>query len=289
MAKLELTKIRIDGGTQPRAELNQATVAEYAEVMTAGGNLPPPTVFHDGTDHWLADGFHRFFAHRKIGALTIEVEVIQGTQRDAVLYAVGANAAHGLRRTKEDRRKAVLTLLQDAEWSAWSDREIARRCSVEHRLVASVRASLAAPSLVQNTSEKSDTGASAGERTYTTKHGTTAKMKTAGISEAAKDRAAPRDKSAETPGQTEALSEAKSLLAEQSSMLDEAQAEIESLSKVVDASDQMAEARRQIKQLQAENRTLRERLAGVMEESAEAKRIAKSLRAKLDKIEKGRA
>lgn len=141
---LKLEQIRTDGGTQPRTALNEATVAEYGEAITEGAKLPPVTVFHDGADYWLADGFHRFHAHRKIGALDINAEVRQGTKRDAILHSVGANAAHGLRRTNEDKRKAVSTLLDDAEWAKWSDREIARQCNVSPHTVADVRKSICA-------------------------------------------------------------------------------------------------------------------------------------------------
>ena len=36
---IEISKIRIDGGTQPRAELNQETVADYAEPFAFNGPL----------------------------------------------------------------------------------------------------------------------------------------------------------------------------------------------------------------------------------------------------------
>jgi Zn-dependent M16 (insulinase) family peptidase len=65
--------------------------------------------------------------------------MIPGSQRDAVLYSVGANASHGLARTQEDKRKAVKTILEDFEWSDWSDREIARRASVSLQLVQAVK------------------------------------------------------------------------------------------------------------------------------------------------------
>jgi hypothetical protein len=55
---------------------------------------------------------------------------------DAVLFSCGANAAHGVPRTNEDKRRAVLKLVQDAEWAHWSDREIAKGCNVAHPLVA---------------------------------------------------------------------------------------------------------------------------------------------------------
>lgn len=44
-------------------------------------------------------------------------------KRDALLHAAGANDAHGIRRTSKDKRKAVMALLTDEEWSG---REIVR-------------------------------------------------------------------------------------------------------------------------------------------------------------------
>lgn len=140
MNTLAIDLIRIDGGTQPRAHLNPETVTEYANAMADDGCVfPPVTVFYDGADYWLADGFHRVAASKEAGFADIDADVRQGTRRDAVLFSVGANADHGLRRTNEDKRRAVLTLLNDSEWAGWSDREIARQCGVSHPFVSSLR------------------------------------------------------------------------------------------------------------------------------------------------------
>ncbi len=140
MTTLPITSLRLDGGTQTRAELDPATAAEYAEAMKSGATFPPVTVFHDGTDLWLADGFHRIEGARLAGLETVPADVHTGTQRDAHLYAIGANQTHGLRRSIEDKRQAVRALLDDPEWSNWSDREIAKRCGVSHPFVSKLRA-----------------------------------------------------------------------------------------------------------------------------------------------------
>lgn len=137
---IELSKIRTDGGTQSRAAINQETVAEYAEVMRQPETVfPPVVVYFDGKEYWLADGFHRVEAWREIGRVEIPADVRQGDRRQAVLHSCAANAAHGLRRTNDDKRRAVMTLLEDDEWSKWSDREIARRCGVTHPFVSKLR------------------------------------------------------------------------------------------------------------------------------------------------------
>lgn len=135
----DMSVLRIDGGTQSRASLYQNVVDDYASAIGDGASFPPVVVFHDGTDHWLADGFHRYHAHKKLGLVEIDADVRQGTRRDAILYSVGANESHGLRRTNEDKRRAVLTLLSDGEWVKWSDREIAKACAVSHVFVGKLR------------------------------------------------------------------------------------------------------------------------------------------------------
>lgn len=161
------SRIRLDGGTQPRTDINVAMVAEYAQSMRDGDEFPPVILYFDGIDYWLADGFHRYHAAGTNGMESIAAYVRPGTQRDAVLCSVGANAAHGARRTNADKRKAVLTLLGDAEWSQWSGEEIARRCCVSAGFVSGMRADMR--SLLTVKSEP---------RTYTTKHGTVATMST---------------------------------------------------------------------------------------------------------------
>lgn len=138
---LKLDQIRIDGGTQPRTCIDGDVVAEYAELYGAGVKLPPVTVFFDGAGYWLADGFHRYWARKRNERDDVQADVHEGTQRDAVLFSVGANADHGLRREPGDRKKAVETLLGDAKWRQWSNCEIGRRCHVSETYVRRIKAS----------------------------------------------------------------------------------------------------------------------------------------------------
>lgn len=163
---IEISSIRVDGGTQARVQLNDDTIAEYTEAVKAGDALPAVVVFNDGTDNWLADGFHRYHAHVAAGVTSIEADVRTGTQRDAIIFSLGANHTHGLRRTNADKHKSVTTMFADQEWSTWSDNAIALCCGVSNRFVAKARA------VTMNIhSEKPE------EREYITKHGTKAKMK----------------------------------------------------------------------------------------------------------------
>ncbi len=91
---------------------------------------------------WVADGFIRYKSFETAGKDTIPVDLRQGTYRDALLFACGANAAHGQRRTRGDKRKAILTLLHDTEWSKRSNSWIAEACGVDDHTVATVRAEI---------------------------------------------------------------------------------------------------------------------------------------------------
>ncbi len=166
---LPISQIRRDGGTQPRAKISREVIAEYASDMARGDQFPPVTVFQDGKNVWLVDGFHRVAAALKNGDRQISAEVHKGDKRDAILFSVGVNADHGWRRTTDDKRISVKHLLAYPDWAKWSDREIGRRCDVDHKTVASIRKSHWGISPVTN------------ERTYTTKHGTQATMNTANI------------------------------------------------------------------------------------------------------------
>lgn len=136
---IPIDKINITGGTQPRESINYDIVDEYAEKMSEGEKFPPVVVFDDGSTKWLAAGFHRFHATNKVGFKDIEAEVKQGSRRDAILYAVGTNTDHGLRRTNEDKRKSVMMLLNDEEWAQWSNMKIAKQCAVDEVTVRKYR------------------------------------------------------------------------------------------------------------------------------------------------------
>jgi hypothetical protein len=136
---LSLDLIRTDGGTQMRAELTQEVYLDYRDKWLAGVEFDPVDVFHDGAAYWLADGFHRFYGAREAKRASLPCRIHQGTQRDAILFACGANAEHGLRRSREDKRNAITTLLEDSEWGQRSNNWIAEQCLVSDKTVESVR------------------------------------------------------------------------------------------------------------------------------------------------------
>ena len=126
MKKLNLDVIRIDGDTQPREELDQEMVVEYAELMRDGIKFPPVKVFFDGSNYWLVDGFHRYFATKSNGSVSIEAEIKEGTQREAQLQSMTANSTQrGKPPTAKDKRRSAIRMIRDAEWGELSNTKIA--------------------------------------------------------------------------------------------------------------------------------------------------------------------
>lgn len=139
---LAIADVRAVPEAQPRVSIDMDVVAAYAEELKSGAEFPPVVVFYDGTAYWLGDGWHRLAAYQAIGATRIPVDRRTGGRRDAILYACGANAAHGLPRTNTDKRRAVETLLGDSEWAKKSDRWIAEKACVSDPFVGKIRAQL---------------------------------------------------------------------------------------------------------------------------------------------------
>ena len=136
---MKLNQLTIDGGTQSRVKIIQEAVDEYAESLKNGARFPPVLAYYDGIKYYLTDGFHRFFAHQKAGLRDIDVQVVNGTLRDAILRSFSVNAENGRHRTNKDKRNAVQAMLDDFEWQFWNNSEIAKACRVSETLVISMR------------------------------------------------------------------------------------------------------------------------------------------------------
>lgn len=132
----------MDGGTQPRAALSDSVVDGYAEAMAGGAVFPPVEVYYDGTDYWLADGFHRVRAAQKAELADVEATVHQGTVQDAQWHSFGANQAHGLPRSNEDKEKTIRAALRHPKAVGMSDRSLAEHLGVHHVTVGKYRSEM---------------------------------------------------------------------------------------------------------------------------------------------------
>jgi hypothetical protein len=154
VTRLHISMIRRDGGTQMRVDLNQEAVAAYAERMEAGDSFPPVVVFHDGSTHWLADGFHRVAAAQKVANdhlvkgdhskwSEIAVDIHAGDRQQAIRYAISANRTNGLRRTNADKQIAVRAALAHPDMCDMTDQAIADEAGVSRFMVQQSRPQVA--------------------------------------------------------------------------------------------------------------------------------------------------
>jgi hypothetical protein len=146
---LVISSIRVNAGTQSRAAISEATVAEYAEAMIRGDRFPALIVFQGEDGLILADGFHRVRSAKQAGFDTITAQIRRGNRLDALRYSLSANHTHGLRRTNEDKRHAVTLALR--ELSHLSDRMVAGICGVSVTFVGNARREL---SIVDNSAKR---------------------------------------------------------------------------------------------------------------------------------------
>lgn len=284
---LKLSAIRLDGGTQARVSLNDSVVMEYSEHLKEGANFPPMIVFHDGSNYWLADGFHRYFARKANGELEAEVEVHQGTLREAQLFAFGANRGRGLKTNNEDSRSIISRMLSDDEWKQWSDTQIAKHVGVSKMTVGRIRHAL----------EEQGKIAPKKESKYVDKHGNESTMNTAKLTKAKPKKEEPAEESKEVAkpapqsdpdieDRITELTDTITALAEENTLLKDKIAigqwdatEIEK----IDAEELIAELRQQIKILEMENKSLRESRDTYQNRNSELMRTVKSLTNKLKK------
>jgi hypothetical protein len=141
--------IVVDTRFQSRVQLDEATVEEYAQAMRDGTDFPPINVARIDGKIYLLDGFHRFEAAKRANGLFpfesifMDAYVVDCTEDEALEISLTFNTAHGLRRSNDDKRKAVRIALKLSELRFLSDRDLAKRLSVSPPFVAKMRAEIA--------------------------------------------------------------------------------------------------------------------------------------------------
>ncbi len=136
-----LHAVELASELQTRVEVSAETIAEYAAAYRDGVELPRIVVCQLPDGELLAiDGFHRIQAAVQAGKDWLPARVVEvDTRLDALWLALSQNHAHGLKRSRADKRRAVELALSHPDAEELSDRQLAKHCGVHHELVASVR------------------------------------------------------------------------------------------------------------------------------------------------------
>ena len=289
MKQINIHLIRTDGDTQSRISLNQDIVNEYAEHLRDGDAFPPMVVFHDGSDYWLADGFHRLFALKANGASLVEVDVRAGTVEDAQLFSFSANGKRGLSNSAEDNRNIVIRMLKHPKWSLWSYSEIAKHVGVSKMTVGRIAKTL-----------EPDPDASTIKQ-FINKHGSVSKIDTATLNKpkpvierpvgTKPDSSTIDEKQMQIAQLTDRVSELSDVINELSTENDNLKDKIAigqwdaSEFEKVDIEETVASLRRTITVLEIDNKSLREGRDMYQNRNAELMNMVKSLQNKIKKLE----
>lgn len=133
---LSIDLIRLDGGSQARIKSSEETIESYAELIDASNGvwpLGPVDVFHDGSDYFLGDGFHRTLAALRLNRASMPCRIHKGTAKDAKIFGMTANDKHGLRMSQADKRACVEWLIDNG--GKLTQAAIAEKAGVTDRTV----------------------------------------------------------------------------------------------------------------------------------------------------------
>jgi len=266
-----LAVIRLDGDTQARVALSQAKVKEYAQKMQDGEDFRPIDVFFDGSDYWLADGFHRYFANKTNKKTSIAATVHTGTLEDAQLFAMKANKDHGMPPNANDLRFCITRMLKHPVWGGWTNAAIAKHVGASRMTVGRVKAAMSEPD-------------DSTEKKYINKHGQESTINTAKLGRKAKPA---EETEPEVDSKAAELADTINDLADENRKLKDAIAigawDATDIEKE-DAQETIASLREEIRVLEIEVKTLRESRDMFQSRNAELMRTVKSLQAKLKKL-----
>lgn len=137
---IPLASINRHAGTQCRERMSQDHIDDIREAIRNGEEIEPVILYHDGSEYYAGDGFHRMDACEAENLEHVPAYVRKGTLRDAKLYAASANAEHkALKRSNADKVNQVNLLLEDSICYRWSDRQIATHVGVSPTTVGNCR------------------------------------------------------------------------------------------------------------------------------------------------------
>ena len=150
--KLLLTQLEDDKKYQLRVEEDQSAIRDLAQAYNDGETIPPIDVVQVGTERYIiVDGHHRYAAAKESGIESMECFLTEGSEYDALVLSLGANANNkALKRTNADKRNAVTKALSYGDFVGYSNREIADLCKVSSTFVDKIVKQLQQPALHDN-------------------------------------------------------------------------------------------------------------------------------------------
>lgn len=139
--KYPIEMLVLDERLQARAAPDNDVIAEYAAAYKAKAKMPPVDVFDVAGVLYVVDGWHRIAGALLAGEGFLRaVTVGKGDFDYATWLALAANQQHGVRRTPDDKRRAVRLALESSIGMEQSSRAIAEHLGVSDVFVSKMRA-----------------------------------------------------------------------------------------------------------------------------------------------------
>ena len=146
---MPIDRLIVDEDLQPRVQLDDSTIEEYAAIYRDHGptGMDPVRAYRVLCEESaiLTRGFTRLEAARQVGLTELPVELMPPTpdRRALLLDSLGGNR-HGLRLTTADKRRALHLYHESTEESEWEPtRAVAHLIGCSHDLVAAYRREIA--------------------------------------------------------------------------------------------------------------------------------------------------
>lgn len=134
----DLQRRNVLGGTA----VDMEKVHVYCEVAKSGVEFPPVECIYDSEYYWLYHGYHRVRMAELLKWPSIKAIVRPGTFRDAYFLSLHANVENGTELPRNVRLKNLEAMMNDEEWSQFTDSVIALHCGVDRDTVRKYRAEL---------------------------------------------------------------------------------------------------------------------------------------------------
>ena len=269
MTTVNINLIRLDGGTQCRTVIDQSTVYTYLERIKEGEEFPLMETIFDGKTYWLVDGFHRYHAFKLADVQEIEINSKQGTLQDAQIEALKANSKHGKQLTNDDKRNKVEMALKIEGFEKKSNYEIAKICELSASFVASVRN----PEAKKKQDEAKLKYAKECAKKFEDSSPTITEVET--NTDLIRSEIASQPDSGIAPDDEEMKATELAMQADQETMY-----------KMLEADDALAELYEENKKLNLSNAQLQVRIHGLMNEKNEAVKMIKDLQKQIDRHRK---
>lgn len=144
---LKLDEITVDQGLQVRKTLDEPTVERYTAMIGEGAKFPPLTCgwVHEQGPIYLIDGFHRHAAYSRLPQLSGRAQDCfvknYDSFEDMFEDALLCNMKHGLTLTEEERRDAIVKVIQ--RHPEESQRQLADRCGCSKSVIGKYQNQLA--------------------------------------------------------------------------------------------------------------------------------------------------